>query len=165
MLGIVEGGATNAKSTCNGVFFAAQNMDGDDILLVHDVTDPIINEVSINKVIERAIMVGCAGVVTEQVHTLYKIDENGCVAGTIEKKSVASGYSPEAFRLSIILESFLEASEDELCTMTSALALVHSKGKKIEAVFSHQNDLKITYKEDMNALLLMIENGEKLYKE
>ena len=59
----------------------------------------------------------------------------------------------------------MSATEFELENMTSAMALVQSRGIKPMTVVSHQLDLKITYKEDMEALKSIILNAEKLYKE
>lgn len=45
------------------------------------------------------------------------------------------------------------------------MSLVQSKGIVAQAVISHQVDLKITYKEDMDVLMQMITHGEVLYKD
>lgn len=165
LLKIVCGGDTNAKSTCNGVLAAADSLASDDILLIHDVTDPIINPEAIIAAIENAHKYGCVTIITEQVHTLYKIDSEGIILGTIDKNTVGSGYSPEAFKFSIIRDCYHNATDMDLNTMTSAMALVQGKGINARAVISHQIDLKITYKEDMEALISLIKSGERLYKE
>lgn len=164
LLSVVAGGDTNAKSTYNGVIEASKFLKDNDILLVHDVTDAIISEKAINDAIDACKEHKCVAVVTEQVHTLYKKDTEGYITGTIEKQTVGSGYSPEAFEYSIIRESYLTASETELEQMTSAMALVQAHGYKPFCVVSHQIDIKITYQEDMEALKLVIRNGENLYK-
>lgn len=164
LLSVVSGGDTNAKSTYNGVMEASKYLGEDDILLVHDVTDAIISEKAINDAIDACKIHKCIAVVTEQVHTLYTKDAEGYITGTIEKQTVGSGYSPEAFEYSIIKNSYSHASEEELNQMTSAMALVQAHGYKPFCVVSHQIDIKITYHEDMEALKLVIKNGENLYK-
>ncbi|MDY5684155.1 MAG: 2-C-methyl-D-erythritol 4-phosphate cytidylyltransferase [Treponema sp.] len=163
LLGIVSGGKTNIESTYNGVMYAAKFLTDSDYLLVHDVTDPIINEKAIREVITAAQKDGCAAVVTEQVHTLYTKNAEGYITGTIKKDCVGSGYSPEAFQYSIIKDCFNKAKDGDFFIKTSAMEVVQSKGIHPKVVVSHQVDLKITYQEDMEALLLMIENGERLY--
>lgn len=164
LLSVVPGGDTNAKSTYNGVMEASKYLKSDDVLLVHDVTDAIISEKAINDAINACKVHKCIAVVTEQVHTLYKKDQEGFITGTIEKQTVGSGYSPEAFEFSIIKNSYESASEAELNQMTSAMALVQAHGYKPFCIVSHQIDIKITYEEDMEALKLVIKNGENLYK-
>lgn len=165
LLEIVAGGSTNAKSTYNGIICASKYLQNEDILLVHDVTDPIIESEAVFKAIECCRQNSCAAVVTEQVHTLYTKDGDGFITGTIEKQSVGSGYSPEAFNFKLVYDCYVSATEFELENMTSAMALVQSRGIKPMTVVSHQLDLKITYKEDMEALKSIILNAEKLYKE
>ncbi|MDD5884126.1 MAG: 2-C-methyl-D-erythritol 4-phosphate cytidylyltransferase [Firmicutes bacterium] len=164
LLSVVPGGDTNAKSTYNGVMAATEFLKDDDILLVHDVTDAIISEKAINSAINACKVHKCIAVVTEQVHTLYKKNNEGFITGTIEKQTVGSGYSPEAFEYAVIKSSFESASETELNQMTSAMALVQAHGYMPFCVVSHQIDIKITYQEDMEALKLVIKNGENLYK-
>lgn len=163
LLDIVTGGTTNAKSTYNGVTCAAKYLKDDDILLVHDITDPIICPKAINQAIEQCRKYKCVAVVTEQLHTLYTKDQDGFITGIIEKHTVGSGYSPEAFNFGVVYECFHGATEYELENMTSAMALVNEHGYRPFSVVSHQIDLKITYREDMNALKLLIRNGERLY--
>ena len=163
LLDIVAGGTTNAKSTYHGVMCASKYLKDDDILLVHDVTDPIICPKAINQAIEQCKKYKCVAVVTEQVHTLYTKDMDGFITGTIEKHTVGSGYSPEAFDFGVVRECFSGASEAELDNMTSAMALVCVHGYKPFSIVLHQIDLKITYHEDMDALKLLIQNGDRLY--
>lgn len=164
LLSIVRGGNTNAQSTYNGVIEASKFLCDEDILLVHDVTDVIISPKAIADAINACNKYKCIAVITEQVHTLYKKDKDGFITGTIEKASVGSGYSPEAFQYAIIKKSYMNASKNELTNMTSAMALVQAHGYKAYCVTSHQIDIKITYHEDMDALKTVLKNGERLYK-
>lgn len=163
LLSIVSGGTTNAKSTYNGVMEAAKFLKDEDILLVHDVTDAVIAPKTIENAIRACKKYKCIAVITEQVHTLYTKDNEGFITGTIEKSMVGSGYSPEAFQYFIIKKCYSEASEQELVNMTSAMALVQAHGYRPFCVTSHQIDIKITYHEDMEALKLVLKNGENLY--
>lgn len=164
LIGIVDGAETNTKSARQGIEYASAFLKEDDVLLIHDITDPIINFRAITEAICAAKKYGCATVITEQVHTLYSKNEEGFITGTIKKSDVGSGYSPEAFLYKIVRSAFESATEDELDMMTSAMEVVQKIGKnRPYAVISHQLDLKITYKEDMQALSMLITQGEFLY--
>ena len=156
LLGVVAGGKTNPRSTYNGLIYASKHLNDDDILLVHDVTDPIICAEAIEKCIKSAKIYGCAAVITEQVHTLYLKDENGFITSTIAKQTVGSGYSPEAFKMHIIKDCFSNALNEDLDNMTSAISIAIANGVKAHTVISHQLDLKITYKEDIESFGLII---------
>lgn len=152
LIGVVGGGTTNLKSTYNGFLLATEFLHDEDILLVHDVTDPIICANAIKECILACKEYGCAAVITEQVHTLYMKDEYGFVTSTISKNSVGSGYSPEAFKMHIIKKCFAEVSDENLNKMTSAISIAIASGVKPKAVISHQLDIKVTYKEDIESL-------------
>ena len=163
LLAVVEGGDTNAQSIRNGVKAAERYLSATDILLIHDVTDPIVNVSIVNNAILAALRYDVAAVVTEQVHTLYLKSTDDYLIGTIAKQTAASGYSPEAFNFGVILALYENATDEELHNMTSAVALAQAHGISVKAVFSHQLDLKITYREDMESLKLIIKNAETLY--
>lgn len=43
LLGVIEGGDSNLKSTYNGVIFASKYLNDDDILLTHDITNSSVD--------------------------------------------------------------------------------------------------------------------------
>lgn len=114
LLGVIEGGDSNLKSTYNGVIFASKYLNDDDILLTHDITNSSVDSDAIKMVIEAAKQYGAATNGTEQVQTLFSKDEDNTITGTVPKCSVASGYTPEAYRMELIKSCFDKASEEDL---------------------------------------------------
>lgn len=153
LLGVIEEGDSNLKSTYNGVIFASKYLNDDDILLTHDITNSSVDSDAIKMVIEAAKQYGAATNGTEQVQTLFSKDEDNTITGTVPKCSVASGYTPEAYRMELIKSCFDKASEEDLENMTSPLAVIIDKGYKPKIVFSHALPLKLTYDKDMETFL------------
>lgn len=145
LLGVIEGGNSNLKSTYNGVKFASKYLKDEDILLTHDITNSSVDIEAIKMVIETAKKYGAATNGTEQVQTLFTKDSDNTITGTIEKCTIASGYTPEAYQMGLIKSCFDNASEEELMNMTSPLAVIIAKGYKPKIVFSHALPLKLTY--------------------
>ena len=83
-----------------------QVIDDDDILLTHDITNSSVDSDAIKMVIEAAKQYGAATNGTEQVQTLFSKDEDNTITGTVPKCSVASGYTPEAYRMELIKSCF-----------------------------------------------------------
>lgn len=152
LLGIVHGGDSNLKSTYNGIIYAAKHLNKDDIVLTHDITNSSIDEDAIVKVIEAAKVYGAATNGTEQVQTLF-LRNNDKLLGTISKPTVASGYSPDAYRMSIIESCFDNATEDELMNMPAPLAVIIARGIKAKVVFSNVLPLKLTYEKDLEIFM------------
>ena len=153
LLGVIEGGNSNLKSTYNGVKFASKYLKDEDILLTHDITNSSVDIEAIKMVIETAKKYGAATNGTEQVQTLFTKDSDNTITGTIEKCTIASGYTPEAYQMGLIKSCFDNASEEELMNMTSPLAVIIAKGYKPKIVFSHALPLKLTYDKDMETFL------------
>lgn len=156
LLGVIKGGSTGAKSIYNGVVFAHNYLNDDDIILTHDVTNPIIIPEKISEVVETAKHYDFAVLVTEQVHTIYKIDESGFITDTINRNYVCSGYSPEAFKFGKIYNCYVNATDEELESMTSAVALANKYDAKVKIVVANLINLKITYKSDFDILEKML---------
>lgn len=153
LLGVIEGGNSNLKSTYNGVKFASKYLKDEDILLTHDITNSSVDNEAIKMVIEAAKYYGAATNGTEQVQTLFTKDSDNTITGTIEKCTIASGYTPEAYQMGLIKSCFDNASEEELMKMTSPLAVIIAKGYKPKIIFSHALPLKLTYDKDMETFL------------
>lgn len=151
-IGVIDGGRTNLDSARKGILWLKQILDKNDIVLIHDITDPIVDEKAVCDAIGYAGEFGCAAVVTEQVHTLYKKDKNDRICGVIEKSIVGSGYSPEAIKYSIAYDCFTKCSENDIENLTSVVALISKYGYEVLAIISRQVDLKITFKEDMEVV-------------
>lgn len=158
LLEVIPGGETNAMSIYNGVICASKYLSANDILLIHDVTDPIVDSVNVKVAIEEAEKYNVAALYTEQVHSIYKKNNEDFVEKTIPKNEVGPGYSPEAFMFDKIYKCYKNATEQELKDMTSAVALVTAHGEKIKLVQSHVLSLKITYREDIEIFRAILQS-------
>lgn len=157
LLGVVPGGDTMSKSVYNGVMFARNYLKDDDVLLVHDVTNPVVALEQIGDVVDTARDCGFCALTTEQVHTIYRIDEGNNIECVIPKQEVGSGYSPEGFLFGKIYDCYSNARPEELEQMTSAIALAKAHNARPKAVKSHIINLKITYKEDFDIYKRIVE--------
>lgn len=152
LLGVIPGGDSNLKSTYNGIKFASQYLTDDDILLTHDITNSSIDHEGVNKVISVAKEYGAATLGTEQVQTLYVKEENNLV-NTIKKETVISGYTPEAYKMSIIKSCFENATEEDLQKMTSPLSVIIANKFSAKFVLSNVLPLKLTYAQDLETFI------------
>ena len=162
LVGVIPGGDTMSKSIYNGVMYAKDYLHDDDILLIHDVTNPVVATNQIMEVVNETQKNDFCVLTTEQVHTIYHIDANNNIEYVIPREEVSSGYSPEGFRYKKIFECYSKAKPDELEKMTSAIALAKAHNATVKAVKSHIVNLKITYKEDLETYKRIVERGIEL---
>lgn len=159
LLGVVCGGDTASKSIYNGVMFARNYLKDDDVLLVHDVSSPVVAIEEIGDVVDAAREYGFCVLTTEQVHTIYHIDEENYIEYVIPRQEVSSGYSPEGFLYGKIYDCYSNAKPEELVQMTSAIALAKAHNARPKAIKSHIINLKITYKEDFDIYKRIVERS------
>lgn len=149
LIEIVQGGNSNAASAKAGVECARKYLDDNDILVMHDVTNPIVDLDGVKKVIEAAEKYSFASAYTEQVQAIYQKDENDFVSSSLQKSEIASGYSPEAFNFTAIYNCYANATEDELSNAFSSPAIAAKHGQKTKLIKINALSLKITYAEDL----------------
>lgn len=155
LIEIVPGGETRSHSVKNGLACCSKYLEMDDLVLIHDATNPFVIKDAVARAIEAAEKNGAATVGTNQHHTLYKRTLDGSVEDFIPKETVGSGYSPEVFKFGVINPHFENASDERLSVMTSAVALAIKDGVKVSFIQADFIDLKITYPNDLKGFELL----------
>lgn len=153
---IVGGGENRSQSVRNGLRKLAEFAEAGDSVLIHDATHPYVDEKGTAEVIEALASYEGATLGAYQYDTVYKVDENDVIESVIPRRYVVSGASPEAFRFGRIFEIYDRASDEELEAMTSAGAIALEHGIQMKVVPANVINLKITYKNDMDAFVKMV---------
>ncbi|MEA4921788.1 MAG: 2-C-methyl-D-erythritol 4-phosphate cytidylyltransferase [Eubacteriaceae bacterium] len=149
---IAPGGATRSGSVKNGLTAAGKTAAPEDIMLLHDATHPYVDGEGTLGVIEGVKKYGGATLGGFQYDTVYQMDEEThIIKQVLPRKEVVSGASPEAFKFGDLFPIYDKADEKELESMTSAGAIALAHGIQMEVVQANTINLKITYKNDMEA--------------
>lgn len=148
---IAEGGDTRSESVKNGLNALESRADEKDVVLIHDATHPYVDKGGTKQVIEAVKEYGGATLGQRQYDTVYQMDENSMMLErVVNRKSIVSGASPEAFFYGDIHRIYGEASKEQLEAMTSAGAIALEYGIPMKVIPSNVLNLKITYKSDMD---------------
>ena len=147
--GIVPGGSTRSESVKNGLKKIQEIASAKDIVLIHDATHPYVDKVGMEELITAVKENGAATMVQRQYDTCYTIDEDDTIVKVTPRQFVVSGASPEGFLFKDIYNIYMNASEEEFNSMTSAGAIALAHGIKMKAITLHTLNLKITYPDDM----------------
>lgn len=153
---IVSGGKNRSQSVRNGLVEVAKYAKEDDSVLIHDATHPYVDEKGTAEIVEALKAYEGATLGAYQYDTVYRVDDNDVIESVIPRRYVVSGASPEAFRFAKIYNIYCGASEEELENMTSAGAIALEHGIKMKVVPANVINLKITYKNDMDAFVKMV---------
>jgi 2-C-methyl-D-erythritol 4-phosphate cytidylyltransferase len=140
---IVFGG----KERQDSIYHALKTLTEDGIVLVHDAARPFIKKASIHLVAETAAKIGAAIIGVPAKDTIKKV-HNGKVTETIERSSLWIVQTPQAFRMSLLLEAYKKA-EKENFTGTDDASLVERLDAPIAMVEGDYDNIKLTTPEDL----------------
>ncbi|SFQ17462.1 2-C-methyl-D-erythritol 4-phosphate cytidylyltransferase [Salibacterium halotolerans] len=142
---IVTGGEERQDS----VFEGLKKADGldDAIVLVHDGARPFVTEDHIHELVLKASEQGAAVIGLRMKDTVKKVAD-GVVTETIERSSVWSVQTPQAFRFSVVYDAYRKAEEDHF-RGTDDTSLVERMNVSVHIVEGGYDNIKLTTPEDM----------------
>ncbi|HHW37475.1 MAG TPA: 2-C-methyl-D-erythritol 4-phosphate cytidylyltransferase [Bacillales bacterium] len=144
VLKIVNGGQERQNSVYNGLKAVP---DEDAIVLIHDGARPFIKQSIIHTLVKSA-SVNDGAIVAVPMKDTIKAAKNNIVEKTVERSSLWSVQTPQAFRLSVILDAHQKAEDDQFLG-TDDSSLVERLGKKVHIVVGDYENIKLTTPEDL----------------
>jgi len=143
VIDIVAGGAERQDSVANGIECAA----GFDIIAVHDGARPLVTPGIIEAVVAAAVRSGAA-ITAVPVKDTIKEASGSLVARTIDRASLVSVHTPQAFRTALLVEAMAKARREGF-TGTDESSLVERLGEPVTVVAGSYENIKITTTEDL----------------
>ena len=143
--GIVPGGAERQESVFQGLRAAPPA----ELVAVHDGARPLISSSLIARCVEAAREHGAAAPALPVVDTLKRLDAEGRMRETVDRRSLVAIQTPQVFRRELLLEAHEAAARDRF-TGTDDASLVERLGHPVFPVPSDLRNLKITTPEDLS---------------
>ncbi len=150
---IVEGGKTRQDSVYNAVLSA--EADDNDLLVVHDAARPLLPNDVLTNAINAAKKKGNALVCIKAKDTLIKGKER--VKEYLKRNEVYYVQTPQIFKYSELLNALSRAHSEQFVGTDESM-LVKRTGKKVNIVEGSVFNFKITTKEDVELIKLLISN-------
>jgi 2-C-methyl-D-erythritol 4-phosphate cytidylyltransferase len=141
---IAPGGATRTESVANGL---DDLPDEARIVLVHDAARPLIDDATIDRVVQRVRLGESAIAALPVIDTLKEVDESGHIVRTIDRARLWRAQTPQGFPREVIVRAHREAAAARL-TATDDAALCERLGIPVSVVPGTERALKITTEDD-----------------
>ena len=135
------------KERQHSVYHAVKTIKDDGIVLVHDGARPFVDQELIASLIKAAEEKGAAVLAVPVKDTVKKVAQ-GMVTETVERSSLWAIQTPQAFRLSILLEAHEKAMKDQFIGTDDA-SLVERLGLQVMIVEGNYDNIKLTTPEDL----------------
>lgn len=140
---IVAGGSERQFSVYNGL----QAVDDEGIVLVHDGARPFISHNKIEDLVHKAQETGAATLAVPVKDTIKRV-ENGVVVETVERSTLWSVQTPQAFIPSLVIDAHHQANKDNYLGTDDA-SLIERTGKPVSIVLGDYTNIKLTTPEDL----------------
>ncbi|KKB34841.1 2-C-methyl-D-erythritol 4-phosphate cytidylyltransferase [Bacillus thermotolerans] len=140
---LVHGGSERQESVYHGL----KEADKSAIVLIHDGARPFITIPLIRQLVEEAERSGAAIAAVPVKDTIKRVTEKNVIE-TVERSSLWSVQTPQAFRMSLILDAH-EQARAEGYIGTDDASLVERMKKGVQVVEGDYDNIKLTTPEDL----------------
>ena len=138
----VAGGATRQQSVRNGLEALAAHSP--DIVLVHDAARPFLPPGTIAALV-AALAHHPGAIPAVPVADTLKRGADGLISGTVSRDGLYRAQTPQAFRFPLLLDLHRQAPEGA----TDDAAILEAAGLAVALVAGHEDNIKLTYAEDL----------------
>jgi 2-C-methyl-D-erythritol 4-phosphate cytidylyltransferase len=139
---VLTGGKTRSE-TCR---LALENINGDDIVLIHDAVRPFVDEEIILNCIEGLEKINAVCVAMPVTDTIVEVDSNNLISSTKDRKVLRRCQTPQAFKGRVIKKAYKLAGENPNFIATDDASLVSRfvPEEKIKVIMGSSRNIKIT---------------------
>ena len=157
------GGETRAASVFNGLLAIRDAVAADDWLLVHDAARPCLSAAALERLVEEAGADESGGLLALPVaDTLKRGDSDARVTETVSRSDLWQAQTPQMFRYALLVEALRRCGPTSVTDEASA---VETLGIKPRLVMGEARNLKVTYADDLELAMLILERDTKLNAE
>lgn len=142
---IVSGGAERQHSVLRGLETLRDEVD---LVFVHDAVRPFVTHAMISAAGVEAARHGAAVPAVPVKDTIKIVGAGGVVQTTPDRQSLWAVQTPQAFRISLLLQAYEQAGQDGFIGTDDA-SLVERLGHPVKVVMGDYNNIKITTPEDL----------------
>jgi 2-C-methyl-D-erythritol 4-phosphate cytidylyltransferase len=144
-----EGAAERAGSVLAGLHALPDKASADDWVLVHDAARPCLQAADIDTLIDTVIRSNEGALLAEPVvDTVKEADDNGVVAGTLDRSRLWRAQTPQIFRLHE-LKAALEQAEETGAVVTDEASAMELAGYTVRLVQGSASNIKVTVAADL----------------
>lgn len=151
----VLGGTERQYSVYNGL----KAVKDDELVLVHDGARPFVTQKRIENLVEKAVYTGAAILAVPVKDTIKKVEE-GMVSETVERSTLWSVQTPQAFQIKLLLEAH-DKARNEGYLGTDDASLLERVGRPVSIVTGDYTNIKITTPEDLYIAEAILKRNEE----
>ena len=153
------GGETRAASVFNGLVAIRDAVSSDDWILVHDAARPCLSAAALDRLIEEVGSDDSGGLLALPVADTLKRGMEGRIVETVSRRDLWQAQTPQMFRYELLLEALRRCGP---ASVTDEAGAMETLGVKPKLVVGEARNLKVTYPDDLELAMLILERDTKL---
>ena len=159
---LVEGGTSRIDSVSKGVKFWQQSELSYDYILIHDAARPCLRSSDVKQLLD-SIEGEVDGVVLgiPCSDTIKKVSAEGSlILNTLDRSKLWRAFTPQIFRKEVLQKNALEENIEK--EFTDEASLVEANGGKIKMVKGFEDNIKLTFSEDLGLIKSILSSQGRL---
>ena len=159
---LAEGGTSRIDSVAKGVKFWQQSELSYDYILIHDAARPCLRSSDIQQLLD-SIDSEVDGVVLgiPCSDTIKKVSAKGSlILNTLDRSKLWRAFTPQIFRKEVLQKNALEENIEK--EFTDEASLVEANGGKIKMVKGFEDNIKLTFSEDLGLIKSILSSQGRL---
>ncbi len=151
IMAIIEGGKKRQDSALLGLKAVREHgAKKGDLILFHNVANPLVSAKEISNVISAAKKYGAA-LLCQLLKDTLKTAKNNFIKKTISRKNLWLAQTPQVIEYSLARKAFEKVKKDKFIG-TDDVSLVEKIGKKVAIVKTSYKNIKATTSEDLEII-------------
>ena len=159
---LAEGGTSRIDSVSKGVKFWQQSELSYDYILIHDAARPCLRSSDVQQLLD-SIDSEVDGVVLgiPCSDTIKKVSAEGSlILNTLDRNKLWRAFTPQIFRKEVLQKNALEENIEK--EFTDEASLVEANGGKIKMVKGFEDNIKLTFSEDLGLIKSILSSQGRL---
>ena len=159
---LAEGGTSRIDSVAKGVKFWQQSELSYDYILIHDAARPCLRNSDIQQLLD-SIDGEVDGVVLgiPCSDTIKKVSAKGSlILNTLDRSKLWRAFTPQIFRKEVLQKIALEENIEK--EFTDEASLVEANGGKLKMVKGFEDNIKLTFPEDLGLIKSILSSQGRL---
>jgi len=151
------GGEERYQSVLNSLQALVGKVENNDWVMVHDAARPCLNQSAIDRLIIELRTHDVGGILAMPCRdTMKRANDIGEIDKTVERDSLWHAQTPQMFKYGKLLSAIEDALKNNVVVTDESMAM-ERLGYKPILVHGHQENMKLTHKDDLESLKTYLE--------
>jgi len=159
---LAEGGTSRIDSVAKGIKFWQQSELSYDYILIHDAARPCLRSSDVKQLltsIDREVDGVVLGIPCSD--TIKKVSAKGSlILNTLDRSKLWRAFTPQIFRKEVLQKNALEENIEK--EFTDEASLVEANGGKLKMVRGFEDNIKLTFPEDLGLIKSILSSQGRL---